>query len=147
MATVRYQVDGVPAGWADAFFPMPTLTATATTSLRHTIAGAPGTEPVPSPRPRWSGRLSSSSQWAPPSEVAPDYFRPQLYVNDIRGLGPPVRYMPGAVQGIPPAVGYIDGHSEFGPAEVAMRGRKVGGRRSMKWPRTIIRWPDLLRQS
>lgn len=147
MATVRYQVDGVPAHWAAAFFPTPGLSPAGATSVSRFTQGAPGTMRVHSPRPAWSGRLSSSPDWHPPSEVAPDYICPQLYVNDIRELGPIVQYMPSRYAAVPPPVGQIGDRSALGPAPVAMRGRKVGGRRSMKWPRTIVRWPDLLRSS
>lgn len=138
MATVRYTVTGVPEQWVDAFMPMPTLTATAATSVSRFTYGAPGTEPVPSPRPAGSGTLSNNPAWAPPSSVAPTTFNPTLYVNDIRELGPQVRYLPARVASLVPAVGEIGGVSD-----VAMNGRKVGGRRSMFWPRPNTVWPNV----
>jgi hypothetical protein len=138
MAVVRYAVHGVPGQWVDAFMPMPTLTPAGATSVSRFTFGAPGTEPVPSPRPAGSAAQSDSPQWAPPSAVAPTVFCPQLYVNDIRALGPPVRYLPAKVASLVPPVGEIGGVSD-----VAMGGRKVGGRRSMHWPRPKTFWPSI----
>jgi hypothetical protein len=75
--------------------------------------------------------------------VAPDWFCPQVAVQDIRRLGPPVSYMPHrAAQLVPPVVP-VGKLGPLGPSPVVMRGRKVGGRRSMHWPRVIPRWPNL----
>jgi hypothetical protein len=144
VATVRYRVEDIPANWADAWFPMPTLTPAGATSVRWTIYGAWGTEDVPLPNNR-PGSLSRNPAWKPPSAVAPDYFRPQLAVQDIRRLGPPVSYLP---QGKPvaqlvPPVTPIGQRGPLGPSAVHMGGRKVGGRRSMFWPRVFARWPNL----
>jgi hypothetical protein len=151
MATVRYQVDDVPHNeWAHAFFPTPGLTPAGQFSLRRMIHGFPGTRPVPSPRPAGSATLSTSSAWKPPSSVAPDTLSPQLWWDDIAELhvapshaGSGIRYMPHVVAVEVPPVVPIGALGPLGPARVAMTGRKVGGRRAMKWPRSIIRWPNL----
>lgn len=143
MATVRYVVRDVPPQWLDAWLPMPTLSPAGATSVSRFTFGAPGTEPVPSPRPRGSMTLSSSPAWSPPSSVAPDWFLPQLYVNDIRALGPTVRYLPQRVAPLVPPVESIGAVGPQGPSQVAMNGRKVGGLRSMFWPRRRIVWPPL----
>ncbi len=144
MATVRYAVNGVPPQWTDAWFPMPTLTPAAASSVSRFTFGAPGTEPVPSPRPAGSMSQSKSPEWAPPSAVAPTYFCPQLYVNDIRHLGPQVRYLPSRVAQLVPPVGTNVGPlGKNGPSAVAMGGRKTGGRRSMYWPQPRVRWPSI----
>jgi hypothetical protein len=144
VATVRYRVDGVPTQWADAFMPMPTLSPAGATSVRWTISAAWGTEAVPvSPNHTASGTLSRSAAWAPPSAVAPDYFCPQVAVQDIRRLGPPVHYMPHSLAMLVDPVVPIGRLGPLGPSAVVMRGRKVGGRRSMHWPRVIPRWPGL----
>lgn len=151
MARVRYQVDGVPQdGSAHAFFPVPSLTPAGQFSLRWTISGSPGTARVPSPRPAGSFRASPSPQWAGPSDVAPDWFAPQLWVNFINELpvgpsaaGSGVRYLPGRVaQPVDPVVP-LGTLGPLGPSQVVMGGRKVGGRRSMHWPRVLTRWPNL----
>lgn len=142
MATVRYSFSGVPPNWADAWSPMPTLSPAGATSVRWTIYGAWGTEEVPLPSNR-PGSLSRNPMWRPPSSVAPDWFRPQLAVQDIRELGPPVSYMPKPVAQLVPPVVPVGKLGPLGPSAVVMRGRKIGGARSMWWQRVIPRWPNL----
>ena len=63
--------------------------------MSWTISAAWGTEDVPvSPNHKASGTVSNAPGWKDPSAVAPDFFRPDIAVQDIRLLGPPVRYMP-----------------------------------------------------
>lgn len=145
MATVRYQVDGVPAKWISAWMITPGLTPAGRFSIRRFIKGAPGTMPISSPKPPGAFRLSPSTRYSPPSEVAPDYFLPQLYVNEIAGLRPGcgVSYLPKPVAAVVPPVTPLGTLGPQGPSRVAMGGRKVGGRRSMSWPRAVIRWPSL----
>ena len=144
MPTVRYQVDDVPPQWADAYFPMPTLSPAGATSVSRFTHGAPGTEAVPvSANHKASGTLSRSPDWHDPSSVAPDSFNPQLYVNDISQLGPPVRYLPARVAMLVEPVIPIGTLGPQGPPTVHMRGRKIGGRRSMHWPKVVPRWPGL----
>ncbi|HLI23583.1 MAG TPA: hypothetical protein VKU91_01405 [Acidimicrobiales bacterium] len=146
MPSVRYQVSELPqTGWANAWLPMPSLTPGAQFSLRDRISGHPGTVQVHSPRPAGAYAASTSPEWQGPSAVAPNWFAPQLWVDRIDGLpvaptnaGSGVKYLPleEAMPAVPAAP--IDG-----TPPVAMRGRKIGGRRSMHWPRNIIRWPNL----
>lgn len=152
MAEVRYQVDEVPeSAWAHAFFPMPSLTPAAQTSVSRFTTGYPGTVRVTSPRPAGAYRASQSPDWHGPSDVAPDWFAPQLWLNEISQLRPGatpagggISYMPKPVaQEVPPVIPVNASYGPDGPPPVAMTGRKVGGRRSMWWPRSIIRWPDL----
>lgn len=142
MATVRYKVEGVPSPWAAAWMPMPTLTPAGTTSVSWTIHGAWGTEEVPLPSNR-VGTLSANPAWRPPSSVAPDSFRPQVAVQDIRRLGPPVHWMPLRRAELVPPVTPLGTQGPLGPSAVVMRGRKIGGRRSMHWLRALPRWPNL----
>lgn len=144
MSTVRYKVDGVPAQYADAWMPMPTLSPAGATSVSWTIHASWGTEEVPvSPNHKASGTLSDSPPWKDQSAVAPDWFLPQVAVQDIRLLGPPVRYMPGQIAQLVPPVTPLGTMGPQGPSAVVMRGRKIGGRRSMHWPRVVPRWPNL----
>jgi len=145
VSTVRYKVDGVPAAWADAWFPMPTQTPAAATSISRFTKGAPGTVPVHTPRPAGSMSLSRSPEWLPGSAVAPDATLFNEYVNEIAELkiAGGVSYMPRQVAALVEPVGHIGAHGPLGPSQVVMGGRKVGGRRSMHWPRTITRWPNL----
>jgi hypothetical protein len=144
MSTVRYRVDDIPPQWADAFLPMPTLTPAAATSVSWTIHASWGTEAVPvSPNHTASGSLSRSPDWLPPSAVAPDYILPDVVVQDIRLLGPPVHYMPMPFAQLVDPVQPIGTLNDLGPSAVVMRGRKIGGRRAMHWPRVVTRWPGL----
>jgi hypothetical protein len=144
MPQVRYRVDDVPPQWADAFMPMPTLSPAGATSVSWSIHAAWGTEQVPvSPNHKASGTLSKSPEWKDPSAVAPDYFCPDVVVQDIRLLGPPVHYLPLPAAMLVPPVEPLGTMGPQGPPAVVMRGRKIGGRRSMHWPRVVPRWPGL----
>jgi hypothetical protein len=123
---------------------MPTLTPAGATSVSWTISAAWGTEDVPvTSNHTASGTVSKSPAWHPPSSVAPDFFRPDVAVQDIRRLGPPVHYMPlRYAQQVDP-VTPIGSLGPQGPPKVVQRGRKIGGRRSMHWPRVVPRWPNL----
>jgi len=144
VSTVRYRVDGVPPEWAAAWMPMPTLSPAGATSVSWTISAAWGTEDVPvSPNHKASGTVSNAPGWRDPSAVAPDFFRPDVAVQDIRLLGPPVRYMPLPFAQLVDPVVPLGTLGPQGPSRVVMRGRKVGGRRSMHWPRVVPRWPNL----
>lgn len=147
MAEVRYQVDGLPAGCnAHAFLPMPGLTPAGSSHGLVEVFGAPGTEPVPSPAPATRPHQTRNQLERTPSDVAPDFFLPQLGLASTRNMGPGRSIAPGGIHylpndsRIPVPVGSILDQ----PSPVKMGGRKVGGRDSMIWPRTITRWPDLL---
>jgi hypothetical protein len=141
--TVRYQVDGLAGLGANAhaFMPSPGLTPAGSSHGEVDVWGAPGTLPVPAPHPATSPHLSRSRWLRTPSDVAPDYFTPQIYVAGMRNMRPPVHYMPNHSR-IPTPTGSITTQ----PAPVLARGRKIGGRFSMIWPRTITRWPNLLQR-
>jgi hypothetical protein len=109
-----------------------------------TISAAWGTEQVPvSANHNASGTVSRSPGWRPPSSVAPDYILPDIAVQDITRLGPPVHYMPLPAAELVPPVVPVGAQGPLGGPEVVMRGRKIGGRRSMHWPRVVPRWPNL----
>lgn len=167
MAHVRYQVDGVPQdGRAHAWFPQPGLTPAGFSSVRRFISGWPGTVRVPTTKAgvpgvthscvgldsnyNASGTLSLSPDYVPPSAVAPDWFAPQVWLSEINELptapsssGMGIRRLPARVAVEVPPVTPLGTWGPLGPSQVAMGGRKVGGRRSMIWPRVITRWPNL----
>lgn len=140
MAQVRYRVDQLPAGEnAHAFLPMPGLSAAGSSHGEVDVFGAWGTMPVPSPHPATSPHLSRSPLLRTPSDVAPDYFCPQIGIAGTRNMRPPVRYLPNHSR-IPAPAGAIADQ----PSPVLMRGRKIGTRWSMIWPRVVTRWPNIL---
>jgi len=144
MSTVRYRVDDVPAQWADAFMPMPTLSPAGATSVSWTVKAAWGTEEVPvSANHTAAGTLSRSDDWKPGSAVAPDHILPDVAVQDITALGPPVQYLPLPAAMLVPPVTPVGTLGPLGPSAVVMRGRKIGGRRSMHWPKVVPFWPNL----
>lgn len=152
MPVVRYQVDEVPANaWAEAFFPTPGLTPAGQFSLRRMITGFPGTVRVTSPRPAGAYRASSSPEWQSPSDVAPNWFAPQLWLDSYTQYahigatpsGGGVSYMPKQVAAPVEPVVPQGTLGPLGPSKVAMGGRKIGGRRAMHWPRVVPRWPNL----
>lgn len=152
MATVRYQVDEVPeSAWAEAWFPMPTPSPAAAQNQRwYNIRSTLGAERQPSPRPAGAFSMSPSPAWMPPSSVAPDWFAPQISYVGIRdkqvgptAAGTGIGYMPHPVAETVPPVVPLGTYGPLGPSQVAMGGRKIGGRRSMHWPRSIVRWPNL----
>jgi hypothetical protein len=152
MATVRYQVDDVPqSAWAHAWFPTPGLSPAGSSNQQRFISGFPGTMRVDSPKPAGAFRASTSPEFHSPSEVAPPWFAPQIWYDDLRGGRPVaptgaksgIAYLPHLrAHAVVPVVP-IGTVGPLGPSKVAMGGRKVGGRRSMHWPRTVIRWPNL----
>lgn len=131
---------------------MPSLSPAGQFSVRRFIHGYPGTLRMPSPDPAGSYTLSRSPEWKPNShpDVTPDWWAPQLWWNDIAELpvgpshaGSGVHYLPHRVaRPVPPVTpqGWL---GVQGPGPVAMGGRKIGGKRSMKWPRLVPRWPNL----
>ena len=140
MATVRYTVTGVPERYMHAWCPTAGLTPAGQTHGDTLIYGSPGTTRVPSPRPRFDkvAREMAGDGFQNGSDVAPDWFAPQVWFTDIRNRGPlasagGVHYMPGREAPVPPAI-----RPEGGVSGVAMNGRKVG--KVMKWPRVITRW-------
>ena len=152
MPTVRYQVDEVPSSaWAEAFFPTAGITPAASSSISRFVSGYPGTARIASPRPAGAYTAFSSPEWSSPSAVAPDWFAPQLWLDEYTVHAHPaatpagggVSYMPKQLaQTVDPVVPQ-GGLGPLGPSQVAMTGRKVGGRRSMHWPRVLPRWPGL----
>ena len=153
MATVRYQVDQVPQNeWASAFFPPPCLSPAGQFSIGRMIHGFPGTWRIQAPDAAGSQTLSKNPDWAPwsDSRVSPNWFAPQLWWNDVAELGGggssagnKLAYLPRRrAQVVPPFIPQGERGIQ-GPGPVAMGGRKIGGRRSMHWLRSIPRWPNL----
>lgn len=145
---------------------MPPLSPAGFSSIRRFITGWAGTVQVPTTKAgvpgvtkscigldsnyNASGTLSVSPHYVPPSATAPDWFAPQVWLSTINELptapsasGMGIRRLPARAAVSVPPVTPIGQVGPLGPSKVAMGGRKVGGRRSMRWPRVVTRWPNL----
>ena len=83
----------VPRCGAGAFSPGLTLGGAPVTNGQNKISGAPGTIPIPSPRPSALDDGGLGGPFNQPSSVAPDYFLPCLYTFHANGTV----HFPGAI--------------------------------------------------
>lgn len=87
---IRYRVLDLPPGGAGAFTPLPARNPVASSYGLVHVAGAPGTQPVPSPRPAATPSLTvvGGINSAQGSSVAPDWILPAIYVASAANMGP-----------------------------------------------------------
>ena len=117
-----------------AVLPQMTVTGSAATNGVCRVTGAPGTLPVPAPRP------GAIPLWGPnpkvqPSACAPTVIRPSLYVATPRCGTPPV-YRGGDRVSPVPAV-----NPRLTAATRMQRPRRIGGRTVTRAARPLVRWP------
>lgn len=106
------------------------------------FAAAPGTNPVPSPRPPATAQRNRSANPAVqdlrPSDVAPDTFLPRLDVPFADNMQPPVRWV--STNEIPiPAANYVRL-----PQIASQPPARLGGVGVIPAPRTFPRWPSVV---
>jgi hypothetical protein len=71
----------VPTQWGTgAFVSIPAQSSTASFNGQNIVTGAPGTVPVPSPKPSALDDSSLGGPYNQPSSVSPDWFLPSIYV-------------------------------------------------------------------
>lgn len=104
------------------------------------LAGAPGTVPIPSPRPPGTDQRNASGnpnvQDLRPSDVAPNAFLPRLFVLYADNMQPPVRWA--CTNEIPiPAGNYVRL-----PQIASKTPARLGGVATIPAPRAFIRWPS-----
>lgn len=141
--SVRYRVFDVPAMGAGAFMPTPSTNAPASSWGLVLVDGAPGTEPVPAPSPQSAYLPSLTARGgvdsAQGSMVSPDVILPSVYVARADNMGPAAdagigmrtrRLAPMPV----PSFSYPRIPI---PAQTPAR---IGGRRTMVWPRSFQRF-------
>lgn len=147
MALGRYRVPDLPTRGAGAFLPAPPPVVTPPVLSSWGLVGvfgAPGTMPVPSPKPRVtaSGVRTSADGLAMPSNVSPDVILPSIYVSSVSHMGPQDGALNVAVRhhnDMPvPAVNIIRTAGVAQPAPT-----KLGGKAVTPWPRALPRWPSV----
>ena len=74
-------------GGAGAFAVIPARSSTASFNSGNAVTGAPGTIPVPSPRPAALDDSSLGGQYNQPSACAPNWILPSIYVARINTPG------------------------------------------------------------
>jgi hypothetical protein len=80
---MRFQIRTlqVPQHWGTgAFVCVPAQQSTASFNGQNIVTGAPGTVPVPSPRPPALNDGELGGPWNQPSSVSPDFILPSIYV-------------------------------------------------------------------
>lgn len=127
----------VPRRGAGAFVPGLTMTGTAATAAQNqaAVTGAPGTVPVPSPRPAGMVDSQLGGPYNQPSSVAPNVFYPSIYVTRPTSL---MRF-PGQLwcdNVVPVPAGR---HS--GVPGQTQRKTRVGGRTATAAFRPFTQWP------
>lgn len=83
---VRHQIRTlqVPMIGAGAFVPVPAVaSSTAQFNGQNRVTGAPGTIPVPSPRPPALNDGELGGPYNQPSSVSPNWFLPSIYVAHV----------------------------------------------------------------
>lgn len=85
---MRHQIRTLqaPTRWGTgAFVSIPAQSSTAQFNGQNIVTGAPGTVPVPSPRPPALDDSSLGGDYNQPSAVSPDYILPSIYVAHANG--------------------------------------------------------------
>ena len=83
---MRHQIRTLqaPTQWGTgAFVAIPAQSSTAQFNGQNIVTGAPGTVPVPSPRPAALDDSQLGGPYNQPSSVSPDYILPSIYVAHV----------------------------------------------------------------
>lgn len=83
---MRHQIRTLqaPTGWGTgAFTAIPAQSSTAQFNGQNIVTGAPGTVPVRSPRPAAINDTMLGGPYVQPSNVAPNYILPSIYVAHV----------------------------------------------------------------
>lgn len=135
----RIVVLGSPRA-AGAVLPAMTETAEAASAGVCRVTGAPGTMPVPSPRPAAVPRLTENAHGArvQPSACSPTYFRPAIYVATPACGHPPVYRGPDRLSPVP-AIRPVLAVATVPPRMA--RPKRIGGKRVTRAARPLVVWP------
>lgn len=138
---ITYRTLDVPPYGAGAFMPLPARNPVASSYGLVHVEGAPGTDPVASPRPVSVPALTKSGgvNSAQGSDVAPDVILPAIYVASAANMGP------AADTGIGMARRRLNELPrraiDPGRQPVPVWQQFPTGARPLPWPRSFIRWP------
>jgi len=134
---MRFQIRTLqtPKRGAGAFAVVPAASSTASFNGQNIVVGSPGTEKVPSPRPPALNDGELGGPFNQPSSVAPDWFRPAIYVAKANQS----LHFPGKIQSdnvLPvPALN---------PTRIPVQSQyktRVGGRTTTPSYRPFTQWP------
>lgn len=133
---MRYTVNGTwTESVASALTPALPSSPVSTTWGWSRVSGAPGTHPVPSPKP--GVHSVSPSRLNQPSWCSPDVIYPALYRSDPDVAWRHVPVRPMNMLPVPAA-------NNWNMAGTAMRARRTGGTHQVAQPGVVQSWPDLL---
>lgn len=122
-----------------ALLPQMPVTPRATTYRQVVIYGQPGTQAIPSPRPRALVPISQQAT-TQPSACAPDVFYPSIYYTTAENMHVPVSLFRDNQLPVP-AVGNYGGVQTL-PSQ-KMRPRRAGGQKQIGWPSVVQRWGSI----
>jgi hypothetical protein len=123
-----------------AFLPGITPIPTASSNGVCGVIGAPGTMPVPAPRPAAIPPLSTNPHAArlQPSACAPTAIRPSIYISTPWCGIPPVYRGGNSVNPVPA----LKPNLVVRPGQGMKPPTRLGGRRVTRAVRPIVRWPQ-----
>jgi hypothetical protein len=131
------RVDQAPVHWGTgAFVVAPARSSTASFNGQNRITAAPGTHPVPSPRPAALNDSMLGGPYNQPSAVSPDLFLPAIHVAHPNST----MHFPGRLffHNVSPAPAT---HLGAVPKQPIHRAR-IGGRTVTKARRPFTWWPE-----
>lgn len=138
MTFLRYRVADLPTRGAGAFCPTLVTTPHASSGGLELVAGAPGTMPIPAPKPAALAPFGLDPK-TQGSNVSPDVITPAVYVASPDNMHPPVPVRHHNVLPIP-ARGWARS-----PGQAFRDPSRIGGRRVVPWPRSFQRWGSVTR--
>lgn len=130
---LRYRVMDLPTRGLGAFTPTLVSTPHASSGGLELIAGAPGTIPIPAPKPA-ALPLFGLDPKTQGSNVSPNVITPAIYIAETANMHPPVPVRHNNELPVP-ARGWARS-----PGQAFRDPSKIGGRRVVPWPRTFQRW-------
>lgn len=125
-----------PARGLGAFMPSRAATPSGASNGECRVAGAPGTMPIPSPKPPAvpAAAAGPNGYQTNPSYAAPDFILPSIYVSYPDGCSFPGKRVSDNVLPVPAG--------NWGrSAKPWNRRSRVGGQTATAWPRPFITFP------